>query len=110
MSGPGGERAEAGEPVAGLPQDPAARPNTGEEPEAAPVTAPRPVHDGQAFRLRGDPPSVMRLSRKALASVGAVACLSIGGALVYALLPARHADPPTQIGRASFGERVCRYG
>ncbi|SNS96138.1 TrbI/VirB10 family protein [Sphingopyxis indica] len=97
MSGPGGERAEAGEPVAGLPQDPAARPNTGEEPEAAPVTAPRPVHDGQAFRLRGDPPSVMRLSRKALASVGAVACLSIGGALVYALLPARHADAPNLV-------------
>src|SRR3546814_11529486 len=92
MSGPGGERAEAGEPVAGLPQDPAARPNTGEEPEAAPVTAPRPVHDGQAFRLRGDPPSVMRLSRQALASVGAVACLSIG-----------------EIGRASCRERVCHY-
>src|SRR3546814_3061338 len=77
--------------------DLAARPNTGEEPEAAPVTAPRPVHDGQAFRLRGDPPSVMRLSRKALASVGAVACLSIGGALVYALLPARHADAPNLV-------------
>src|SRR3546814_11019735 len=39
----------------------------------------------------------MRLSRKALASVGAVACLSIGGALVYALLPARHADAPNLV-------------
>src|SRR3546814_3783303 len=39
----------------------------------------------------------MRLSRKALASVGAVACLSIGGALVYALLPARHAAAPNLV-------------
>jgi type IV secretion system protein TrbI len=97
MSGPGGERAEAGEPVVRLPQDPAARPNAGEEPEAAPAVAPPPVFDGQAFRLRGDPPSVMRLSRKALASIGAIACLSIGGALVYALLPARHAAAPNLV-------------
>src|SRR3546814_17062760 len=39
----------------------------------------------------------MRLSRKALGSVGAVACLSIGGALVYALPPARHADAPNLV-------------
>ena len=56
-----------------------------------PATA---VADPQAFRLRGDPPRVMRLSRKTLASVGAIACLSIGGALVYALQPARHRDAP----------------
>ncbi len=97
MSGPGGERAEAGEPVVRLPQDPAAGPNVGEEPEAAPAITPPPVHDGKAFRLRGDPPSVMRLSRKALASVGAVVCLSIGGALVYALLPARPIDAPNLV-------------
>ena len=48
------------------------------------------VHDPDAFRLRGDPPRVMRLSRKALASLAALACLAIGAALVYALQPARH--------------------
>ena len=37
------------------------------------------------MRLRADPPRVTRLSRKMLASVGAVALLCIGGALVYAL-------------------------
>ncbi|QDX27025.1 TrbI/VirB10 family protein [Sphingomonas suaedae] len=37
------------------------------------------------LRLRGDPPRVMRLSRKALAIVGLVTTAGIGGALVYAL-------------------------
>lgn len=40
-----------------------------------------------ALRLRGDPPRVMRLSRKALAAVGLVATAGIGGALIYALHP-----------------------
>lgn len=39
------------------------------------------------LRLRGDPPRVMRLSRKALAVVGLVATAGIGGALIYALQP-----------------------
>lgn len=39
------------------------------------------------FRLRGDPPRVMRLSRKALAIVGIAAGLGIGGSLIYALQP-----------------------
>ncbi|WP_066798531.1 TrbI/VirB10 family protein [Sphingomonas soli] len=39
------------------------------------------------LRLRGDPPRVMRLSRKALATVGLVATAGIGGALIYALQP-----------------------
>lgn len=39
-------------------------------------------------RLRGDPPRVMRLSRKALAAGGLVVATGIGGALVYALQPA----------------------
>lgn len=42
----------------------------------------------QAFQLRGDPPRVMRLSRKALAVVGVAAGLGIGGSLIYALKPA----------------------
>ncbi|WP_336966573.1 TrbI/VirB10 family protein [Sphingobium aquiterrae] len=40
-----------------------------------------------SFRLRGDQPRVMRLSRKALAVVGVAAGLGIGGSLIYALQP-----------------------
>ena len=54
-------------------------------PAAVAPQAPRP--DPQAFQLRGDPPRVMRLSRKALAAIGVVAGLGIGGSLVYALKP-----------------------
>ncbi|WP_342251487.1 TrbI/VirB10 family protein [Sphingomonas sp. OTU376] len=42
-----------------------------------------------AFRLRGEPPRVMRLSRKALATLGITAGLGIGGSLIYALQPHR---------------------
>jgi len=54
-------------------------------PEATAPQTPRP--DPQAFQLRGDPPRVMRLSRKALAVMGVVAGLGIGGSLIYALKP-----------------------
>ncbi|MCW8143064.1 TrbI/VirB10 family protein [Agrobacterium tumefaciens] len=37
------------------------------------------------MRLRAEPPRVMRLSRKVLASVAAIALVGIGGALIYAL-------------------------
>ncbi|MDG2512720.1 TrbI/VirB10 family protein [Sphingobium yanoikuyae] len=51
--------------------------------------APQPARsDPRAFQLRGDPPRVMRLSRKALAVVGVAAGLGIGGSLIYALRPA----------------------
>lgn len=43
-----------------------------------------PVPD---LRLRGDPPRVMRLSRKALAILGLVASGAIGGSVLYALQP-----------------------
>lgn len=39
------------------------------------------------MRLRADPPRVTRLSRKVLASLGVIALLGIGGALIYALQP-----------------------
>ncbi|MEG3088809.1 TrbI/VirB10 family protein [Sphingomonas sp. PB4P5] len=39
------------------------------------------------LRLRGDPPHVMRLSRKALSVAGLIATVGIGGVLVYALQP-----------------------
>ncbi len=54
-------------------------------PEAPALKAPR--SEPQAFQLRGDPPRVMRLSRKALAVMGVVAGLGIGGSLIYALKP-----------------------
>lgn len=50
------------------------------DPAAAPASP-----DG--FRLGAEPPRVMRLSRKTLAGVGAVAGISIGGALLWALQP-----------------------
>ncbi len=54
-----------------------------EQPAAQPAPA-----DPHAFQLRGPPPRVMRLSRKALAVVGVAAGLGIGGSLIYALKPA----------------------
>ena len=56
----------------------------GHEPAAEPTT---PPPDPGAFQLRGTPPRVMRLSRKALAVVGVAAGLGIGGSLIYALRP-----------------------
>jgi type IV secretion system protein VirB10 len=50
------------------------------------ATEPAPVAAAD-LRLRGDPPRVMRLSRKALAVVGLVTTAGIGGALIYALQP-----------------------
>ncbi|MBC3941113.1 TrbI/VirB10 family protein [Sphingomonas albertensis] len=52
--------------------------------EADPPARDAPPPD---LRLRGDPPRVMRLSRKALAVMGTVAGVGIGGALIYALQP-----------------------
>lgn len=50
------------------------------------TTPPTPV-DQRPFQLRGEAPRVVRLSRKALAVIGGIAGLGIGGALIYALLP-----------------------
>ena len=59
------------------------------DPIDTPSTVPAtPRSDAQAFQLRGEPPRVMRLSRKALAVVGVAAGLGIGGSLIYALKPA----------------------
>ncbi|MBU0557531.1 MAG: conjugal transfer protein TraI [Alphaproteobacteria bacterium] len=50
--------------------------------------------DPKPFQLRGDPPRVMRLSRKALAVVGAGAGLGVSGLLIYALqAPGEKAAP-----------------
>lgn len=45
------------------------------------------------FRLRGEPPAVMRLSRKTLAIAGALAGTAIGGALLWALQPVEKKAP-----------------
>lgn len=57
----------------------------------ASATAPLQPAD---LRLRGEPPRVMRLSRKALATVGMVAAAGIGGSLIYALQPGNQTAPP----------------
>lgn len=45
------------------------------------------------LQLRGDPPRVMRLSRKALSILGLLAGTAVGGALIYALQPATKQAP-----------------
>jgi type IV secretion system protein VirB10 len=47
------------------------------------------------MRLRGEPPRVTRLSRKALAGIGLVASIGLGGALIYAL-QTRDAGPRSE--------------
>lgn len=59
-----------------------------EMPAIEPATPQPAPADPRPFQLRGDPPRVMRLSRKALAIVGVAAGLGIGGSLIYALKPA----------------------
>jgi type IV secretion system protein TrbI len=60
-------------------------PQTQAEAEAEPQ---RPTGDPQAaVNLRGDPPKVMRLSRKAIGIATAVATTFVGGALICALRP-----------------------
>lgn len=75
MSGVESEKNEAPPLEASVPPDPIvgddARPLTGEP--VAPM------------RLRAEPPRVTRLSRKALAVIGLVGSLTVGGALIYAL-------------------------
>ena len=59
------------------------------EPPPAENPAPPPPNPAAPanLRLRSDPPRVMRLSRKALATLGVVAATGVGGALIYALQP-----------------------
>lgn len=47
-----------------------------------------PVDPASAVKLRGDPPRVMRLSRKAIGIASACGFALVGGALIYALQPA----------------------
>lgn len=47
----------------------------------------RPVDPEAAVKLRGDPPRVMRLSRKAIGVASACGFAVVGGALIYSLQP-----------------------
>lgn len=71
---------------------------------AEPAPAPPPPAGADAFRLGAEPPGVMRLSRKALAIMGGAAGFAIGGALLYALLPAK----PKTAQNVYDGERANR--
>lgn len=59
------------------------------EEEIAAEPAPAPSPNAEPFRLGAEPPRVMRLSRKALAIIGGVSGIAIGGALLYALQPSK---------------------
>lgn len=48
-----------------------------------------PPSDAEPFQLGAESPQVMRLSRKALAILGGVSGIAIGGALLYALQPTK---------------------
>lgn len=50
----------------------------------------RPVDPENAVKLRGDPPRVMRLSRKAIGIASACGFAVVSGALIYALQPQTH--------------------
>jgi len=73
-------------------EDNARKPGTTAAPDREPE---QPARTGgpEHFRLGGEPPRVMRLSRKALAAMGLVAGVGIGGALLYALQPGHNAPP-----------------
>ncbi|MCG2840400.1 conjugal transfer protein TraI [Sandaracinobacter sp. RS1-74] len=64
-------------------------------PAAAASAAPAPADPG-GFRLRGEAPRVMRLSRKVIAGIGGLGALAVGGALTFAL-QSRDAKPPTEL-------------
>lgn len=60
--------------------------STPERSEEVALDAPGPSSAAaEPFRLAAEPPQVMRLSRKALAIIGAASSLAIAGALLYAL-------------------------
>lgn len=56
-----------------------------------------PVGNPEGFRLRGSPPRVVRLSRKAMAILGVAAGVGIGGSLIYALQPRPNGAPPQNV-------------
>lgn len=64
--------------------------------EEAELTA-STVDAAAPMRLRGEAPRVTRLSRKALAGIGVVASVGLGGALIYALQTRDSAGPREEL-------------
>jgi type IV secretion system protein VirB10 len=81
-------------------------------PSEAPVQEPpAPVEpaataNAGVFRLRGAPPRVTRLSRKALAVVGMAVGVGIGGSLIYALQSRGSASPPQNLYSNDHGAKA----
>ncbi|GGC94042.1 TrbI/VirB10 family protein [Chelatococcus reniformis] len=65
--------------------------------DAAPRDAPRPKDIARALRLRAERPPVTRLSRKVLAGLGAIVCIGLGGALIYALQGRKGSGLPAEL-------------
>ena len=61
--------------------------NVGNEADTEKAAASPLADPASAVKLRGDPPRVMRLSRKAIGIASACSFALIGGALIYALQP-----------------------
>lgn len=61
----------------------------GPEREEEVAAEPAAALGAESFRLGAEPPQVVRLSRKALAIIGGVSGIAIGGALLYALQPGK---------------------
>lgn len=91
MNGPEREEEQAGAAQAAALAQPA-----GAAPGQSGVAA-----NPAAFRLGNPPPRVTRLSRKALAVLGMVAGLGIGGSLLYALRPVQHGAPVNLVDTSS---------
>ncbi|MEW6597686.1 MAG: TrbI/VirB10 family protein [Pseudomonadota bacterium] len=68
-----------------------------EQAPMGPAAPASPPSSAAAFRLRADPPKVMRLSRKALALLSAVAATAVGAALLWALTPRPAKPPPPEL-------------
>ncbi len=68
-----------------------------------------PVDPERAVKLRGDPPRVMRLSRKAIGIASACGFAVIGGALIYALQPQtrKGADELYNTGGATVADNLA---
>lgn len=70
------------------------------ESPAPEIDTPKPFNrtdPKEAFRLRADPPRVVRLSRKVLTGLAIVVCLGIGAALIVALQGRDGADGPGEL-------------
>src|SRR3546814_15816814 len=78
------------------------------EPDKPNQTPPTPAGSPEDFSLRGSPPLVTRLSRKALAVIGIVAGVGIGGPLIYALQPRPPVASPQNVFRGEAHPKADR--